>query len=424
MPKKEKFGKIIKMEGLKELPFGPISFGTMEWNETGNWRYVRPIYKVKVSPCVVDCPLGENIPRYMLKSAEGDFEEAWKMLIKDNPFPAVCGRLCDFPCEPVCLRKDFDENVGIRDVERFLGDMAAGKLTLTPPKIKKDERVAVMGAGPAGLTCAYYLARSGYKVKVFDAGKVAGGSLRNGNSRALLPSKILDGEIKNILSQGVEIELGTRIDDPKKLSGEYKALFIATGNHKDGLAKGSKEDPQATLKDFVKMKDGLVVVDEDGITSRESVFAGGGIVAGNLNIAEAIAWGKRVAKAIDGYIKGRVTVKVVKEKDMVLSENLNFDYFTKVERNRPEEKNSKEGDQGKLVETFDGKTASAEASRCFNCGICIFCDNCMIFCPDVAIEKVGRGYNIHYYHCKGCGVCVHECPRDAMSMESELKWKK
>ncbi len=422
MPKEEKFGKIIKMNGLKELPFGPISFGTMEWNETGNWRYLRPIYKVKTAPCVIGCPLGENIPRYMLKSAEGDHEGSWRMLIKDNPFPAVCGRLCDHPCEPVCLRKDLDEAVGIRDVERFLGDMAIGSLSPEPPKVSRDEEVAVVGAGPAGLSCAFYLAQSGYRVRIFDAGKKPGGSLRKKVSRDLLPEKILDGEIKNVLSLGIEVESGTRVDDLMGLSEEYNALFLAIGDP-EAVRKGSKRDPLSGLKGFVKTRRGLVAVDENGLTSRESVYAGGGIAAGKMSVAEAIAWGKTAAKAIDGFLKGRAVPKG-KEKDVVLSENLNFDHFTKAARNRPKVIKPGRGGRGKLVKTFDGKTAVAEASRCFNCGICIFCDNCMIFCPDVAIEKVGRGYNIHYYHCKGCGVCVYECPRDAMSMESELKWKK
>jgi Pyruvate/2-oxoacid:ferredoxin oxidoreductase delta subunit len=409
---KEKAGKTIKMDGLKELPITAISFGLMDWNETGNWRY-----------CTVDCPAGENIPRYMLNAAHEEHEEAWRLLVKDNPFPATCGRICDYPCEAVCLRKDFDETVGIRDVERFLGEMAIGNWSMAPPKVVKDDRVAVIGGGPSGLSCAYYLAQFGYTVTLIEKNEILGGSLRTVTPGSLLPPKILDGEIDNILSMGIEVRKEITPDNPPTIDEmlkEYKALFLATG-----VPRTNQGADGAFPGDTVKMENGRVVVNEHCQTSRDSIFAGGGIVEGKeMSVAEAIGWGKRAARAIDRYIKGMLEGRVEKKKEYVTFENLNLDHFVKEERNRPAVIKAGDGDTADQVETLERDAAVREAGRCFNCGICIYCDNCMIFCPDVAIDKVGRGYKIDYYHCKGCGVCVFECPRDSMSMESELKWKK
>lgn len=420
---KEKVGKIINMEGLKELPMTAISFGLMDWNETGNWRYLRPVYRVKTAPCTLDCPAGENIPRYMLNAVHEENEEAWRILVKDNPFPATCGRICDYPCEAVCLRKDFDETVGIRDIERFLGDMAIGNWKMAPPKKQKDEQVAIVGAGPTGLSCAYFLAQFGYRVTVIEESGILVGSLRTNVPESLLPPEILDGEIDNILSMGIEIREGVRVAGPKMIDEiltDNKAIFLAIGaRSKQTAADDSFPD------DVVKMENDRVVVNDHCQTSNDSIFAGGGVVTGgNMNVAESIGWGKRAARAIDAYIRGMLEGRAEKKKEIVTFENLNLDHFVKLERNRPTVIEAGGGGSPERVETLDREAAVREAGRCFNCGICIYCDNCMIFCPDVAIDKVGKGYKIDYYHCKGCGVCVYECPRDSMSMESELKWKK
>jgi len=420
---KDKAGKIIKMEGLKELPMTAVSFGLMDWNETGNWRYLRPVYRVKTAPCTLDCPAGENIPRYMRNLAMGEHEEAWRFLVRDNPFPATCGRICDFPCEAVCLRDDFDETVGIRDVERFLGDMAIGTWSMSPPKRVKDDRVVVIGAGPTGLSCAYTLAQFGYRVTLIDEADALGGSLRTDVPDSLLPREILDGEIENILSMGIEARKGERVADSGRIDellADCRAVFLATGvpsngDEKDGSFPG----------DAVKMEKGRVPVNDHCQTASESIFAGGAIVTGGkMSVVEAIGWGKRAARAIDGYVKGMLDGRPEKKKETVTLENLNLDHFDKAGRNRPMAIKSDDGEGVERFETLDQDSAVREAGRCFNCGICIYCDNCMIFCPDVAIDKVGKGYKIDYYHCKGCGVCVYECPRDTMSMESELKWKK
>jgi Pyruvate/2-oxoacid:ferredoxin oxidoreductase delta subunit len=413
----EERGRRIEMEGLSQLPDTAISFGTMDWNATGNWRYIRPLYRNKTAPCAVECPAGENISRFMYLSSRGEHEEAWRVLVRDNPFPAVCGRLCDHPCETACLRETFDETVGIRDVERYLGETAIGKWALAPPKVAREERIAVVGGGPVGLACAYFLGQSGYAVTLVEAGERLGGSLRGHVDDGSLPGELLEGEIENLLAAGrIEVRRGTRLEGMaawEELQAEHRAVLLATGRPGDGRDGGP-------FAGFVEVTEGRVPVDEAGFTSRESVHAAGGVtgVAG-VGIAEAVRIGRSAARGIDASIRGLPAGRKAKKTEVVTLENLNLDYFIHEARVRPPD----EGPGG-AVGTFDAETATAESARCFHCGICIFCDNCMIFCPDVAIEKVARGYRIHYYHCKGCGICVHECPRDAMSMENELKWKK
>ncbi len=423
MSEKEKRGRIIKMEGIKELPITSTSFGMMDWNETGNWRYLRPVYRVKTAPCTLECPAGEIIPRYMFNAADGEHEEAWKVLVRDNPFPATCGRLCDHPCESICLRRDFDETVGIRDVERFLGDMAIGNWSLKPPKVSREERVAIIGAGPTGLSCAYRLAQYGYRVTLYEEGMDLGGSLRKDVPESLLPPRILDGEIDNIISLGIDVRKGTRVTDGDMLAEmmkEFKAIFLAVGNQ---LSEGGKAS--IPFDGVIDHDGGKVALNENDRTSVDSIFAGGSVVTGDrMGVAEAIGWGGRGAKAIDIFIKDRPAPRAGKEKEIVAAENLNLDHFVRRERNLPRTSGNGGESQEQAAQTFDEDVAKAEAARCFMCGICVFCDNCLIFCPDVAVERLARGYKIDYYHCKGCGICVRECPRDAMSMESELKWKK
>ena len=139
------------------------------WNLTGSWRNVRPYYDFKTSPCILGCPTGENIQRYIYLVTLGEYEEAWRTIIESNPMPAVTGRVCFHPCMTKCTRKDFDEAVNINAIERSLGDMGldSGEW-MEKTKASRKEKVAVVGSGPAGLSCAFYLARRGYPVTLFE----------------------------------------------------------------------------------------------------------------------------------------------------------------------------------------------------------------------------------------------------------------
>ncbi len=188
-----------------------------------------PVYEKKTPPCNKACPAGNDVEGFLALVAEGKTEEASRSLLLTNPFPAVCGRVCFHPCESSCNRGQFDEPISISQVERFLGDKAIGYV---PEKGEVNgRRVAVVGAGPSGLSCAYHLALLGYQVEVFEAMPEPGGLLRYGIPPYRLPKEVLRQEIERIKSLGVRIRTGVRVgrDMPFEELRGYDAVFLAPG---------------------------------------------------------------------------------------------------------------------------------------------------------------------------------------------------
>jgi NADPH-dependent glutamate synthase beta subunit-like oxidoreductase len=208
---------------------------------------LRPQYVEKLPPCHGHCPSGNDIRGWLTTLAQREktglsLEEAcdqgWFLEVETNPFPSVMGRVCPHPCEGTCNRKEKDGAVAINSVERFLGDwgierkLALKKLDNGGPH---DEKVAVIGAGPSGLSCAYQLARRGYKVTVFEAFEKAGGMLRYGIPQYRLPREVLDAEIQRIVDLGVDLKLGTTIGDEINLDDlkrDFDAVFVGIGAHR------------------------------------------------------------------------------------------------------------------------------------------------------------------------------------------------
>lgn len=187
------------------------------------------------APCQHTCPVELDCPGYIALAKEGRFEDAYKLIRQRLPFPMSVGRVCDHPCEVKCRRAQVDAAVSIRDLKRMIADYAyeKGVEFLPPVKPRKPERVAIVGAGPAGLTAAYELAREGYGVTIFEALPVAGGMMAVAIPEYRLPKRILNAEINGIVKLGVELKLNTRIDDIDSLFKEgYKAVFLACGAHK------------------------------------------------------------------------------------------------------------------------------------------------------------------------------------------------
>ncbi len=189
------------------------------------------------SPCQHACPLGIDIPGYIELITQERFEEALALIEEKNPFPAICGRVCHHPCEAKCRRGEIDEPVAINALKRFVSDYVPKKKRRTPPPSVRREEVAIIGSGPAGLTAAYYLARWGYGVTVFEALPWAGGMLRVGIPDYRLPKKILEEEIlATVKNLGVEIRtnvcVGEDLPFEEIFPSGYRAVFIATGSHK------------------------------------------------------------------------------------------------------------------------------------------------------------------------------------------------
>ena len=202
-------------------------------NKTGSWKFAEPHFVDLTSPCNQQCPAGEDIAGYMYLVGQGKFEEAWRLIMEENPFPAIMGRVCFHTCEEQCNRKDHDEAIAIHVVERFIGDYGLSKgLTIAPPKDEKDKKVAIVGAGPGGLSAAYQLRRMGYTVTIFDSNGKPGGMMRYGIPSYRLPKEILDSEINRLHHMGIGFTMGVKVGKDiswDSLASEHDAIFVAIG---------------------------------------------------------------------------------------------------------------------------------------------------------------------------------------------------
>lgn len=206
--------------------------GSSLHNHTGTWRTQRPVYLNRLPPCNNACPAGENIQQWLYHAEEGHYEQAFHALIRDNPFPAIHGRVCYHPCEDACNRGQLDQAVSIHAVERFLGDEAIKQGWLPPaPAPATGKRVLIVGAGPSGLSAAYHLAMLGHKVVIYEAGPLPGGMMRFGIPKYRLPREILDAEIGRLATLGVTIELNRPVADVAHdmAAGGFDACFLAIG---------------------------------------------------------------------------------------------------------------------------------------------------------------------------------------------------
>jgi NADPH-dependent glutamate synthase beta subunit-like oxidoreductase len=201
---------------------------------TGPIRLQQPVFVDTIPPCNHACPAGENIQGWLDKAQAGEFEAAWQILVRDNPMPAIHGRVCYHPCESSCNRREVDDAVSIHAVERFLGDLALehGWLPeITAPASGK--RVMVVGAGPSGLSAAWHLALMGHEVEIREAGPMAGGMMRFGIPAYRMPRDVLDAEVERIRQLGVRIALNCKVEDvmAAKEEGGFDAVFLAIGAH-------------------------------------------------------------------------------------------------------------------------------------------------------------------------------------------------
>jgi len=191
------------------------------------------------SPCQHVCPAEIDIPGYIYFISEGKYEEAVALMRERNPLVSICGRVCHHPCEIKCRRQDVEESLAIRDLKRYAADCVLnnGGYPLPSLQEKKGKSIAIVGSGPAGLTCAYHLARMGYGVTVFEALPIIGGMLVAGIPEYRLPRAIIRKEVEAIKKVGVEIKTGVNIGKDITLTEifnkGYQAVFIATGAHQD-----------------------------------------------------------------------------------------------------------------------------------------------------------------------------------------------
>lgn len=193
-----------------------------------------PIYLDRLPPCNSACPAGENIQEWLRLVKAGEEEAAWRELVKNNPFPAIHGRVCYHPCETACNRVELDGSVSIHSVERYLGDLAIEKgWSLEKPRFSSGRRVLVIGAGPSGLSAAYQLAKMGHEVEIRDSSPKPGGMMRYGIPEYRLPRDVLDAEVARLVDLGVRIVTDYTVKDlmAEQAEGGFEAVFVAIGAH-------------------------------------------------------------------------------------------------------------------------------------------------------------------------------------------------
>ncbi len=230
------------------------------------------------APCQAACPVGTNAGLYVSLIAEGRYDEALRVASEPNPFPAICGRVCTAPCETVCRRGEFDGPIAIRDLKRFATDHGSPwKRTIVPPKHQLSERVAIIGAGPTGLSAAYYLARRGYQVSVYDAMPVAGGMMAIGIPDYRLPRAELNRDIDGIRALGVTFHLNTAIGRDTTLNvlqKEYDAVLIAVGAQRSQRLRVPGEDLRGVIPATTFLKQ-FNLEPETRISGEVAVVGGG-----------------------------------------------------------------------------------------------------------------------------------------------------
>jgi NADPH-dependent glutamate synthase beta subunit-like oxidoreductase/Pyruvate/2-oxoacid:ferredoxin oxidoreductase delta subunit len=294
----------------------PCSYISTESNKTGAWRFLRPRYEEKTSPCSAACPAGEDIGRIEMLATQGLFKEAWETILRENPFPGVCGRVCYHPCESSCNRGEFDEAIAIHTIERFLSDTASRndfKPVLERLPARK-EKIAIIGSGPGGLAGAYFLALLGYTCDVFESMHEPGGVLRWGIPSYRLPLSALRNDISQIESQGVRIYLERRItrDLLEDMYGTYDGIFLCCGHS----TSGSLGIPGEDLKGVTNGLDFLRSVREGEIPSVEglSVIIGGGNTA--VDVARSVI--RFGGKALIAYRRRRQDMPAFKDEVAML----------------------------------------------------------------------------------------------------------
>jgi NADPH-dependent glutamate synthase beta subunit-like oxidoreductase len=539
------------------LPPTAWTTGTTEVIKTGTWRAALPLYLRRPSPCRLACPVNGRIADWIQLAKAQDFYGAWTALVENNPFPAVAGRVCHHPCESACNRAGYDEPLAICALERHVGDLALAEGWKFPEAPVSQDRVAIVGGGPSGLSAAYQLRRRGYAVSIFEAGRELGGLLRDGIPPYRLPRAVLDGEIRRILALGIDVHTGVAIANAEqflKLHGQYDAVYLAIGARQqkrlsqldyakswvmDGAAylaaanagappalgkrvavigggsaamdvarsarraghevsvialeseaqmpaqreevvqakeegvalfdgallnsvsgkkalklhcervnfKGARpleftpipgsefvldadaivsaigQDPDlAALRPLLETDGALLRTDAGRATSLEGVFAGGDVASTARFVTEAIGNGKRAAAEIDRWLMGDDPLSTPVE-EAVPAGAINTFYHPPAQRAAATTLSRGERLHGyaEVKGGFAAEQALAEAARCFSCGRCTFCDNCFQFCPDMAVRHVPGGYAIAAEYCKGCGLCVQECPTGSIAMREESR---
>jgi Pyruvate/2-oxoacid:ferredoxin oxidoreductase delta subunit len=395
-----------KIISASDLPIMPSTIGTMAWNQTGDWRYLTPAVANKFAPCTRDCPAAVPISEYLNALSNGHVERGLTLLLAHNPLPSLTGRLCYHPCQTKCVRRKIDRAISIQQVERFLADLDTD-VTIEKHS-KTDKKVVVVGSGPLGLSCAFYLGCWGCQVVVLDPRDQAGGALVDLSPEKVDPQLLVNEIGRLIRLADIKVETGVAIDFDRPGEVVSKADLVIL-------------DPTGLSEDF-KMPAGAVAfnpfadktVDSDIITAE---------LPQNLKpfkapmIAHYIGAGRLMArKAFDRLLMpsgqpGFTAPNPHLSRQMVNMEDIRIEHF--LSSDLAERAIAKH-------ETWEWERALQEAECCLSCGTCNLCLQCVSFCPDASIrlDEDETAVTVDLDHCKGCGICAYECPRGVITMET------
>jgi NADH-quinone oxidoreductase subunit F len=289
--------------------------------------------KIISSPCQHTCPIDTKAPVYIAQIAHGDFDAAWKTISMDNPLPGICGRVCNHPCERKCRAGDGGDAISIRGLKRFVTDYAAEKglkLATADAKSKRDEKVAIIGAGPAGLACGQMLALGGFGVTIFDSLPKPGGMMLAGIPEYRLPRRIIEQEVERLREAGVEIQCNKTLgkdfslDDLLKKQG-YKAVFLATGAHRSMPLGIEGEDAKGVMKSMTFLTAVNVHGKKDVAGKHVAVVGGGNSAVDAARVALRLPGTEKVTII---YRRTRAEMPAFKEEvDAALEEGIEIHFL-------------------------------------------------------------------------------------------------
>jgi NADPH-dependent glutamate synthase beta subunit-like oxidoreductase len=288
----------MKNSSYQKIPlFIPHSSVSTQVNKTGSWRFFLPKFDEKTAPCSAACPLGQDIARIEMLVSWGMLKDAWHVILSENPFPGICGRVCYHPCEKTCNRANLDKPVAIHHLESFLADTAISNHRKAVLNRRPDngKKVAIAGAGPSGLAAAYFLRLLGYGCEVFEARSEPGGLLRWGIPSYRLPRDILKTEINRVRDLGVVVHCDNPVTERllAKIRRNYDAIFIGCGYEQSVTLKIQGGDLMQDGLGFLRSFDPQKKPSFDGVTA----IIGGGNTA--IDIARLLV--RRGAKPLILY---------------------------------------------------------------------------------------------------------------------------
>jgi len=273
--------KIPTPEKKRELPYN-MKWGPDQWNL--DYRTNREVVlDTGSSPCKAECPAHIGIQGYIKLASQGKYTEALELIKTENPFPAVCGRVCPRYCESECTRGDIDDPIAIDDIKKFIAeqDLKAEHRYIPEVRHQYGNKIAVIGAGPAGLSCAYYLAIDGYKVTVFEKQKALGGMLTFGIPSFRLEKDVINAEIDVLKELGVEFKTGTEVGKDVNLdqlrSQGFEAFYLAIGAQSGRSLGLAGEDAMGVVTGVDFLRD--VALNQDMKIDGQTIVIGGGNVA-------------------------------------------------------------------------------------------------------------------------------------------------